>query len=174
MQLNRRRVLPEIDNSQAQNIGQLVHDILERYRLQMADKNILLETDFDTVEAFVATSKIQSIVTCLIENALEPMTRGGEISVTLIDGKYQWELEVADSFGMAFGNVDSTTHNADEMLPLIIPFPESQQLRDAHRAAISQGAQIEAWNCPQGGTAHVLTVPRRHKNQNQEMQFSKS
>eukprot|EP01048_Picozoa_sp_COSAG05_P026742 COSAG05_NODE_7452_length_809_cov_1.716901_2_plen_89_part_01 len=89
MQLNRRRVLPEIDNSQAQNIGQLVHDILERYRLQMADKNILLETDFDTVEAFVATSKIHSSVTCLIENALEPMTRGGEISVTLIDGKYQ-------------------------------------------------------------------------------------
>eukprot|EP01046_Picozoa_sp_COSAG06_P076766 COSAG06_NODE_24658_length_656_cov_1.330341_2_plen_87_part_01 len=68
MQLNRRRVLPEIDNSQAQNIGQLVHDILERYRLQMADKNILLETDFDTVEAFVATSKIQSIVTCLFSS----------------------------------------------------------------------------------------------------------
>ena len=66
MHLNRRRVLPEIDNSQAQNIGQLINDILERYRPQMANKNILLETDFDTVEAFVATSKIQSIVPSLI------------------------------------------------------------------------------------------------------------
>ncbi|MDA7887538.1 hypothetical protein N9B12_00615 [bacterium] len=173
MQLNRSRVLPEGDKTQAQNVGQLIHDVLEHYRPQMADKNILLETDFDPVEAFVATTQIHSIVAALIENALQPMTQGGEISVTLIDGKYQWELEVADSFGMAFSGVESTAHNTDEMLPLIIPFPESDQLRNAHLAAISQGAQIETWNCPQGGTAHVLTVPRLHKNQKPNNQFSK-
>ncbi len=172
MQLNRRRVVPEVDQPQLTDIGQLTHDILDRYRLQMADQNILLETDFDSVEASIATSKIQSIVTALIENALEPMSHGGEISVTLIDGKYQWELEVADSFGMAFSNADPLRRNSDEHLPTIIPFPESQQLRDAHLTAISLGAQIETWNCPQGGTARVLTVPRQHKNQKPEMQFS--
>ena len=44
MQLNRSRVLPEGDKTQAQNVGQLIHDVLEHYRPQMADKNILLET----------------------------------------------------------------------------------------------------------------------------------
>ena len=172
MQLNRRRVVPEVDQPQLKDIGQLTHEILDRYRPQMAGQNILLETDFDSVEALIATSKIHSIVTALIENALEPMSHGGEISVTIIDGKYQWELEVADSFGMAFGNADPLPRNSDEKLPTILPFPESQQLRDAHRTAISLGAQIETWNCPQGGTARVLTVPRQHKNQKPEMQFS--
>ncbi len=173
MQLNRRRVMPEGDKTSAQHIGQLIHDVLESYRPEMAGKNVLLETDFDSVEACVATSQIQSIVSSLIENALEPMTHGGEISVTLIDGKYQWELEVADSLGMTLGSVETAAQSTDKMLPLIIPFPESKQLRDAHRTAISQGAQIDTWNCPQGGTAHVLTVPRRHKNENQENWFSK-
>ncbi len=173
MELNPSRVMPEGDKAYAQNIGQLIQDVLESYRPEMTNKNVLLETDFDSVEACVATSKIKSIVSSLIENALEPMTHGGEISVTLIDGKYQWELEVADSLGMPLGNVETTAHHADQMLPLIIPFPASKQLRDAHRTAISQGAQIDTWNCPQGGTAHVLTVPRRYKNQTPENRFSK-
>ena len=74
MQLNRRRVMPEGDKTSAQHIGQLIHDVLESYRPEMAGKNVLLETDFDSVEACVATSQIQSIVSSLIENALEPMT----------------------------------------------------------------------------------------------------
>ena len=173
MPLNRSQVLPESNKTPALNIGQLIHDVLEYYRPQMADKNVSLETDFDTVEAFVATAQIHSIVAALIENALQPMTQGGEISVTLIDGKYQWELEVADSFEMAFSGVASTDPPTDDVLPRIVQFPQSEQLRFAHRTAISQGAQIETWNCPQGGTAQVLTVPRLHKNQKPNNQFSK-
>jgi hypothetical protein len=175
MQLNRSRVLPEGTINHAQHVGQLIHDVLEQYRPQMAKKNVLLETDFDIFNAFVDPNQLHSIVAALVENALRPMTKGGEISVTLIDGKHQWELEVADSFGMAFSSFEPTVNEdqviedqeieGQEMLPLIIPFPESEELRTAHRVAISQGAQIETWNCPQGGTAHVLTVQRIHKNQ---------
>ena len=182
MQLNRSRVLPEgaIHHAQhAQHVGQLIHDVLEQYRPQMAKKNVLLETDFDIFNAFVDPNQLHSIVAALVENALRPMTKGGEISVTLIDGKHQWELEVADSFGMAFSSFEPTVNedqvNEDhEGLPLIIPFPESEELRTAHRVAISQGAQIETWNCPQGGTAHVLTVPRIHKNQKRNAASSTS
>lgn len=174
MPLNRSQVLPEGNKTHARNVGQLIQEVLEHYRPQMAERKILLEMDFDTVEAFVATAQIHSIVSALIENALEPMTQGGEISVTLIDGKYQWELEVADSFEMAFSGVESTDHHpTDDELPRLIQFPQSEQLRFAHRIAISQGAQIETWNCPQGGTAQVLTVPRLHKNQKPNNPFSK-
>ena len=170
MQLNRSRVLPESVVDHAQPVGQLIHDVLEQYRPQMAKRNVLLETDFDIFNAFVDPNQLHSIVAALVENALRQMTKGGEISVTLIDGKHQWELEVADSFGMAFSSFESTVNERQEIegqegLPLIIPFPETEELRTAHRVAIAQGAQIETWNCPQGGTAHVLTVPRIHKNQ---------
>ena len=194
MQLNRSRVLPEGAIHHAQHVGQLIHDVLEQYRPQMAKKNVLLETDFDIFNAFVDPNQLHSIVAALVENALRPMTKGGEISVTLIDGKHQWELEVADSFGMAFSSFEPTVNedqvnedqvnedqvNEDQVnedhegLPLIIPFPESEELRTAHRVAISQGAQIETWNCPQGGTAHVLTVPRIHKNQKRNAASSTS
>ena len=179
MQLNRSRVLPEGAINHAQHVGQLIHDVLEQYRPQMAKKNVLLETDFDIFNSFVDPNQLHSIVAALVENALRPMTKGGEISVTLIDGKHQWELEVADSFGMAFSSFEPTVNEYLEIedqegLPLIIPFPESEELRTAHRVAISQVAQIETWNCPQGGTAHVLTVPRIHKNQKRNAASSTS
>lgn len=161
MQLNRHKQSFYVDLSQSRNVEQFISELVNVYRPRMTQQRIILETDFDTFDACVYPSLLHSAASALVENAIEAMPNGGEISITLIDGKYQWELEVADSLGMAFNSFERSTRNPDNSLPVVIPFPETEQLRNAHRAALKQGGQIQTWSCPQGGTAHVLVIPRK-------------
>jgi len=132
----------------------------------MKQQKIILETDLDTFDAFINPKLLHSAAAALVENAIEAMPNGGEISITLIDGKHQWELEVADSFGMAFNSFERKNQPTDDTLPVVIPFPQTERLRNAHRAAMAHGGQIQTWSCPQGGTAHVLVIPRRRVRPN--------
>lgn len=164
MKLDRHKQTTFNEPSQACNVEQLINEIVDEYRPRMTQKKINLEIDFDSIEACVDTRLLHSAAASLVENAIEAMPNGGEISITLIDGQYQWELEVADSLGMAFNSFER--ENPETRLPIVIPFPETERLRNAHRAAMAQGGQIQTWSCPQGGTAHVLVVPRRRVTPN--------
>ena len=160
MQLNRQQS-PKTGPSQSQNIEQYLNELVNKYRPRMKQQSIALETDFDNVDACVDPSLLHSAASALVENAIEAMPDGGEISITLIDGQHQFELEVADTLGMAYNSFERESQNSKNQLPVILPFPETEKLRDAHRAALQQGGQIQTWSCPQGGTAHVLVIPRR-------------
>jgi K+-sensing histidine kinase KdpD len=171
MQLNRPKQtnISQTNTSESPqpcNVEHLINQLVDEYRPRMTQRKINLETDFDTFDACVDPSLLHSAAAALVENAIEAMPNGGEISITLIDGKYQWELEVADSFGMAFNSFEQESQESDNSLPVVIPFPETERLRNAHRAAMAQGGQIQTWSCPQGGTAHVLVIPRQRVNSN--------
>ena len=166
MQLNRQKQTSNLGTSQSRNVEQFIRELVDVYRPKMTEQKIVLETDFDSFDACVSPSLLHSAAAALVENAIEAMPNGGEISITLIDGKFQWELEVADSLGMAFNSFERKTQKSDESLPVIIPFPETEKLRNAHRAAMQQGGQIQSWSCPQGGTAHVLVIPRQRVQSN--------
>ena len=94
------------------------------------------------------------------------MTHGGELAITLIDARYHWELEVVD-------NVERFPKSQDELnvmfseplredtMPGVLPLSANRHLKRAYQAAISHGGQLQTWNCPEGGTAHVLVIPKR-------------
>ena len=162
------------------SVSDFVKTIVDSYQLALREKSITIETDLELVQTNFDGDIVDSVTRSLIENAMNKMPNGGVISLTLIDGNHQWELEVADSDGMAFNsfaeanlNIDKSKQdrpldltNAQQDLPVIIPFQETESLRRARSAAISLGGQIQIWDCPQGGTAHVFVAPKPINSRN--------
>jgi hypothetical protein len=167
MHLNPEKRPNQFRTGQVNSVSNFVRELLDDYDPQFESRNIKLELDFDPIESAFDDSLIKAATIALLENAIESMPTGGELSVTLIDGSHQWELEVADTVGMAFSSHDCDSKDESVDLPVIIPFPETDRLRAAHRAALAHGGQIQTWNCPQGGTAQVLVVPKRPVRTNQ-------
>lgn len=162
-------------------VGEFVRTIVEAYEPQLRQNSIEIETDFEPIKTSFNGDLVRSITYSLIENAAQKMPNGGVISLTLIDGNHQWELEVADSEEIAFGDTESNNDlggfalanpksnvsPAETDLPKIVPVTESDSLRRAQLAATSHGGQIQIWDCPQGGTAHVFVAPKqRNANSN--------
>lgn len=165
MQLNRQnqarnRQLPQ--GQQAQSLEQVLTNLLDSYHATLRQNNISLVKDFDNVQTQIDESRISIAVRALVENAIQSMPLGGELSAILIDGSHQWELEIADTVWPSKHSVVRQMSVDDSQLPVILPFPENEYLRTAHRAALEQGGQIQTWKCPLGGTAHVLAVPKQH------------
>jgi len=173
MQQNRQH---KFQTSQSAPVGEFVKTIFDSYHETFENQSVIVDFDFENVTAPFDVQLIKEATRSLIQNAIEKMPNGGTISATLIDGQHQWELEIADSSGAKFNpfdekakperqteSSDSTAHD----LPVIIPFPESDSLRNAHRSAIAHHGHIQTWDCPQGGTAHVLVIPKRaHRSPN--------
>ena len=162
---------------QSIEVNEVVESTVASCRLQFERSSINVELDLEKVEAKIDQELVRTTTKLLLENASEKMLNGGTISITLIDGAHQWELEVADSNGMAyhpFGHSDNQpsqtrqkqdNSKTDEDLPVIIQFPSTDSLREAYRTAAQHGGQIQTWDCPQGGTAHVWVVPKRPRQQ---------
>ncbi|MFT5304300.1 MAG: K+-sensing histidine kinase KdpD [Mariniblastus sp.] len=144
------------------NVSRLVCSVIEDFRTKLTPLNITLETDLDEVEAYIDPSLVRIVAAGLLENASESLIGGGEISVTLIDGQHQWELEVADSAHISSEPSETvfSIPTGSELTPHL-PFPQSESLRNAHRAATAHQGQIQTWSCPQGGTAHVFVASQR-------------
>ena len=100
---------------------------------------------------------IDSAVGQLIENAIEATSPGGELNITLIDGDDCWELEIADSPYEEFPR-DQPIENGNRNSPL-----EQSRMEVVRRAAVVHGGKIQTWECPQGGIANVLVIPRRQE-----------
>ncbi len=163
-------------NDRTTVVNQIVESTIDLCRQQFEQNSISVELDLENVEADIDRDMVRQTTKLLLDNATEKMLDGGgTISVTLIDGQHQWELEVADSKGMAYhpfghsdigpGEKQTQDMDVDLDLPVIIQFPSTDALRLAYRTAAKHGGQIQTWDCPQGGTAHVLVVPKHpHRN----------
>ena len=163
---------PDPSHNVPQTIGDRVETIVESCQSDFVKFGIVVEFDFEPIYASVDPEMLSSATIALLKNAITKMPNGGQITVTLIDGKHQWELEIADTSGMAFNPFESyddssylSKDDAKNSLPTIIPFPDYEHLRNALRAALACGSQIQTFDCPQGGTAHVLVVPKFEKTQ---------
>jgi len=164
--------LPKTPQNTSETIGDAVTKIVESCQQDLVKYGIDIEYDFEAIYSPVDSAMLRTTTVALLQNAIQKMPHGGQITVTLIDGKHQWELEIADTSGMAFNpyeSYDESTYlskkEVQDTLPTIIPFPQNEYLRDAHRAALGCGSQIQTFDCPQGGTAHVLVVPKRTRTQ---------
>lgn len=151
-------------DSQAQciSIDSLTEDVLSEFAEKIESSNIRVDKDLPLLSAPVFPQFIHSAVCQLIENAIDAMPAGGELNVTLIDGDSCWELEVADSTATTANCEHSSTLPAIG-LPTIIPLDNRSKLELARRAASVHGGHVQTWDCPQGGTANILVIPRRQE-----------
>ncbi len=78
-------------------VDDLVQEVLLRNQQRIDAKNVSIESDCELLEVIAYPELLENGIEALVSNALERMADGGELSVTLIDGGHQWELEVADS-----------------------------------------------------------------------------
>ena len=160
-------------------IDTIIRNVLDETRDELSTQNITVETDLESFSAIVDKRLVESAVKSLLKNAALTLQEGGEISVALIDGKYQWELEVADGTGIqSFEELAERNQRAIQSqkdsefdLPTIIPFPLTEQLQTAHHLALAHGGHIQTWDCPQGGTANVLVIPRRRSRSKDSSSF---
>ena len=148
-----------------ESIAAITNDLLLSFQDRFAKQNIVLETDLSQLDSKINSSLFRTVVCSLIENAIDAMPNGGELTITLLGDQHHWELEIADSGAGQSGRWGEDRpqlkiYSEDENLRRIIAVPVSAHLHKAQQAAMKHGCQIQSWDCPQGGTAHVLVVPK--------------
>ncbi|MEM6797938.1 MAG: HAMP domain-containing sensor histidine kinase [Planctomycetota bacterium] len=140
----------------------LVHDLVEEVCESMAPQ---LEAQCVDVEIDVPPNTlltadremIRRAVLNLVLNALDVMPGGGDLVVTSYDGVSGFELEVADS-GPGVSEEDKKR--------LFEPFYTTKQqgtglgLSVVYHVAEAHGGIVTVDNCPEGGAAFTIKIPR--------------
>jgi signal transduction histidine kinase len=94
----------------------------------------------------------------LLLNAMDAMPEGGTLLATSVAGPHGVELEIADT-GQALS--DEELQQAFELLPTAQRGGTGWGLAVVHRIAEVHGGTVTAVNCPDGGVAFTLRLPRK-------------
>jgi len=87
---------PNQPSPSSTEVNTIVQATVDSCRMQLEQSSINIELDLEKVETQIDRELVRFTTKLLLENASEKMLNGGTISITLIDGEHQWELEVAD------------------------------------------------------------------------------
>ena len=140
----------------------------DRFRIQQ----IAVELDLEGGDIQFPSELVRSAICALIENAIQAMPQGGELSVTLVETGHQCEIEIADSGSRRGKEADiaeppKPVDDIERQTIRLLPYLRRKNLETARQQAMRLGGALETWDCPQGGTAHVLVFPiRSNKKQN--------
>jgi signal transduction histidine kinase len=140
------------------SLGKLVEDIYASLEPQFQAQSIQIEIDVPKNQFIAADQQmLRRAVLNLMLNALDAMPEGGTLTVTSYCGPNGIELEIADSGpGLSEDAMDKafepfyTTKSGGTGLGLAI----------VARIAEVHGGNVRAANCPEGGAAFTLTIPR--------------
>lgn len=141
-------------------IAGIVDEVLGSLRPQLFAQGISTDVDVERSQTVHADPEmLRRAVLNLTLNAIDAMPDGGELVVTGYQGVDGYELEIADS-GPGLPEADRrrifepfyTTKNGGTGLGLAIVC----RIVEAH------GGAITALNCPEGGAAFTIHLPRRH------------
>jgi signal transduction histidine kinase len=136
----------------------IVRDILESLAPQLAAQHIKAEVDVSPrVFVWADGDMLRRAVLNLVLNALDVMSEGGELAITCVESARGVELEIADSGPGLSDDVRRqifepffTTKSGGTGLGLAIV----QRIAEAH------GGSVAACNCPEGGAAFTIHLPR--------------
>ena len=142
------------------SLSDFVRQVVTSYRNTCDSKNVSMVLDLEDVSAPYDRKLVHRAVSALVENAIDSMPEGGELEATLINTTHQWELEIADSGGNACAS-DNDNAPAEAELPRIQGVPSTTQMSVLNHLSVLMNATIQSWNCPLGGTANVLVVPKQ-------------
>jgi signal transduction histidine kinase len=137
----------------------LVEEICESLAPQFDAQRVDLDVDVPPNTVLHADREmIRRAVLNLVLNALDAMPRGGTLVITSYDGPRGFELEVADT---GPGLSDEAKRRVFE------PFYSTKEggtglgLSVVFHVAESHGGTVTAANCPEGGAAFTIRIPRR-------------
>jgi signal transduction histidine kinase len=136
----------------------LVDDICKSLAARLLGCRVKVDLQIPARMQIVADrDMLRRAMTNLISNALDAMPHGGELVVTAYEGSREVEIEIADSGpGLAtsaqrvFEPFYTTRHHATGLGLAIVK-----------GVARAHGGNVTACNCPEGGAAFTIHLPRR-------------
>ncbi len=140
-------------------VSELIGEICESLRPQFEAQSIFVSIDVTKGLSLQADREmLRRAILNLVLNAVEAMQEGGELVFSAYDGPMGFELEIADS-GAGLSEKQAqhvfdpffTTKSDGTGLGLAI----------VHRIAEAHGGRVTARNCPEGGAAFTIEIPRR-------------
>jgi signal transduction histidine kinase len=137
----------------------LVDEVCEAIGPQLDAQSIRVVADVaPTTQVSADREMLRRAMLNLMLNSLDVMPEGGELVVTSFDGPQGFELEIADS---------GPGLTAEQLVRLFDPFYSTKAtgtglgLAIVQRIAESHGGRVTAVNCPEGGAAFTIVIPRR-------------
>ncbi len=152
------------DDRHAGSIDEFIQAALVGLQAMISRKMIRVDLDLSRGDwDGQCAGELSDVIFELIRLGVESTPVGGELSITLVASPYQWELEVADSapFPSMVWYHDSGRPRGTSLVRAI-PMLQGK-LETIIRGAQALGGTVQSWGCPQGGTANVLTMPRRQQ-----------
>jgi signal transduction histidine kinase len=140
-------------------VGDLVNEICESLEPQLDAQMVDVDIDVPPNTLLSADRELmRRAVLNLVLNAIDAMPDGGTLVITSYENARGFELEVADS---GPGLTDEVKRKAFE------PFYSTKQngtglgLAIVYHVAEAHGGTVSAMNCPEGGAAFTIKIPRR-------------
>jgi two-component system sensor histidine kinase HydH len=140
-------------------VGDLVNEVCESLEPQLDAQMIHVDVDVPPNTPLTADREMfRRAILNLVLNAIDAMPNGGELVITSYHGPRGFELEVADS---GPGLSEEQKRKAFE------PFYSTKQngtglgLAIVYHVAEAHGGTVTAMNCPEGGAAFTIRIPRR-------------
>ena len=141
------------------SIRELVDEVCEAIGPQLDAQSIRVVADVSPSTSIRADREMfRRAMLNLTLNSLDAMSEGGELVITSFDGPQGFELEIADS---------GPGLTEEQLKHLFDPFFSTKAtgtglgLAIVQRIAESHGGRVTATNCPEGGAAFTIEIPRR-------------
>lgn len=140
-------------------IGDLVEEVCESFGPQLEAQGIEVDVDVPPQTLLTADRElIRQAVGNLVLNSVDAMAHGGELVITSYESRGGLELEIADS---GPGLNKEELQRAFEPSFTTKPSGAGLGLAVVHQIADLHGGTVEAMNCPEGGAAFTMKIPRR-------------
>jgi two-component system, sensor histidine kinase FlrB len=140
-------------------VGDLVGEVCESLEPQLEAQRIDVDLDVPPNTLLTADREMfRRALLNLVLNAIDVMPDGGNLVITSYDSPRGFELEIADS---GPGLTEEVKRRAFE------PFYSTKQngtglgLAIVYHVAEAHGGTVTAQNCPEGGAAFTIKIPRR-------------
>lgn len=146
-------------NRERIHLAQLIDDVIVSLRPQLMAQAVAVDIDVPgSLVVDADRDMLRRSVLNLTLNAVDAMPEGGELVVTGIDCHENIEIEIADS-GEGLGE--------DVRARIFEPFFTTKHtgtglgLAIVERIAEVHGGSVMAMNCPEGGAAFTIVLPKR-------------
>lgn len=140
-------------------VRQLIDEVCEALGPQLDAQAIRVSTDVPPHLLLSADREmLRRAVLNLVLNAVDAMQEGGHLVFTSFEGPQGVELEIADS---------GPGLDEEQLRKVFDPFYTTKSdgtglgLAIVHRIAEAHGGRVTARNCPEGGAAFTIEIPRR-------------
>ena len=141
------------------SVSALVDEVCESLRPHLNAQAIQVDADVPPGAQLTADREmLRRALLNLLLNAIDVMAEGGDLVITSVESSQGFELEVADS-GPGLPQ--------EQLARLFDPFYSTKAtgtglgLAIVQRIAEAHGGRVTAANCPEGGAAFTIQIPRR-------------